>query len=104
MFVDTGMLRSGAHLCHRASDHAQDGAAQLARGPLFSGMFGQFGAAETFHEALVAAHAEHVRSAQNHHEVLTTLGGKAHHTSAEFTNMEERNATQLRMTRCSFAT
>ena len=104
MFVDTGMLHSGAHLCHHASGHAQEGATQLARGPLLSGMFGQFWAAETFHEALTAAHAQHLRDSQIQHEALTALGDKANQAGAEFIRTEQSNAAQLRMLRCGSAT
>ena len=46
MFVDTGLLHSGANESHRAGGHAQEGADRLSRGPLMSGMFGEFAAAE----------------------------------------------------------
>ena len=46
MFVDTGLLHSGANESHRASGHAQEGADRLSRGPLMPGIFGEFAAAE----------------------------------------------------------
>jgi hypothetical protein len=101
MFVDTGSLHSGANESHRAGGQAQDAADHLSRGPLLSGMFGGFPAAEAFHGAVSAARAKHVRSLQAHQEALTAIGGKAHRAAAEFTDMEEHNAAKLRAVRCS---
>ncbi|MEY8018749.1 MULTISPECIES: DUF2563 family protein [Mycobacterium] len=99
MFVDPGLLRLGANESHRAGGHARDGADHLARGPLAAGMFGDFAAAETFHEALSAAHAEQLRSLQVHYEALSAVGSKAAYAAAEFTGMDERGAEQLRAVR-----
>jgi Protein of unknown function (DUF2563) len=104
MFVDTGLLHSGGNQSHRAGGHAQEGADQLARGPLLSGMFGEFSAAEEFHGAVSAAHGKHVRTLQAHQKVLTAIGGKAHRVAAAFTDTEGRNAAKLRAVRCSSAT
>ena len=104
MFVDTGLLHSGANEAQRAGGHAQDGADQLSRGPLLSGMFGQFPSAEYFHDAVTSARAQHMKNLQVHQEALTALGRKAHYAAAEFTDMDERNAAKLRAVRCSSAT
>lgn len=104
MFVDTDLLHSGADESHRAGWHAQDGADQLSRGPLVSGMFGGFAAAETFHEAVTAAHAQHVKNLQAHQETLTGLGHKAHYAANGFTEMDDRNAAQERAVRWTSAT
>ncbi|OSC39528.1 DUF2563 family protein [Mycobacterium decipiens] len=104
MFVSTGLLRAGASESHRAGGHAQDGADQLSRGPLLSGMFGDFAAAETFHDAVGSTHTQHVRSLQAHQEALTALGGKAHYAATGFTDMDNHNAANLGAVRCSSAT
>jgi hypothetical protein len=104
MFVDPGLLRLGAKDSHRAGGHAQDGADALARGPLGSGMFGDFAAAESFHEALSAAHTQHVNNLQSHQESLAVLGAKAHYAATGFTAMDERNAAELRAVRGTAAT
>ena len=101
MFVDTGLLHSGANESHRAAGHAQDGADHLSRAPLASGMFGEFAAAEAFHDAVRSAHTQHMRSLQAHQEALTAVGSKAHLAATEFTDMDERNAATLRAVRCS---
>jgi hypothetical protein len=101
MFVDTGLLHSGGDQSHRAGGHAQEGAAQLARGPLSSGMFGEFAAAEEFHGAVSEAHGKHVRGLQAHQEALTAIGGNAHQAAAAFKHDDERNASKLRNVGCS---
>ncbi|WP_420891359.1 DUF2563 family protein [Mycobacterium riyadhense] len=52
MLVDTGLLRSGARESHHAGGHAHDGVSRLARGPQVPTMFGDFAAAEAFHDAV----------------------------------------------------
>ncbi|OIN81823.1 DUF2563 family protein [Mycobacterium malmoense] len=101
MFVDADLLHSGANESHRAGGHAQDGADQLSRGPLLSGMFGGFPAAESFHGAVTSAHAQHVKTLQGHRETLTELGRKAHYAANEFVDMDDRNAAEMRAVRCS---
>ncbi|MBW0012427.1 DUF2563 family protein [Mycobacterium sp.] len=104
MFVDMDMLHSGVDESHRAGGHAQDAADQLARGPLLSEMFGGFPAAETFHEAVSSARAHHVKSLESHRRTLTELGRKARFAADEFTNMDDRNAAEMRAVPCSSAT
>lgn len=99
MKVDTDMLHSGGDDSHRAGGHAQRGADQLSQAPLASGMFGTFPAADTFHSALSAAHAEHVKNLQAHQETLTGVGRNAHRAATGFTKMEDCNAAEMRAVR-----
>ena len=99
MDVDTGLLHSGGNESHRAGGHAQEGASHLSRGPLMPGMFGEFAAAESFHEAVTSAQAHHVKTLQAHQETLTSVGTNAHSAANEFTDMEESNAAKLRAVR-----
>jgi hypothetical protein len=99
MDVDTGLLHSGGDESHRAGGHAQQAAGHLSRGPLMSGMFGEFAAAESFHEAVASAQAQHLKNLQAHQETLTTVGTNAHAAANGFTDMEERNAAKLRAVR-----
>jgi len=101
VFVDMGLLHSGGSQSHRAGDHAQDAADRLSRGPVMSGMFGDFEAAEQFHEAVSVAHGKHVKGLQAHGETLTSVGGKAYKAAASFTEMEAHNAEELRAVRPS---
>jgi Protein of unknown function (DUF2563) len=104
MFVDTEWLRLGANESHRAGGHALEAAGHLSRGPLPSGMFGDFGAADMFHQAVSQSHGGHVKTLQYHHRTLTEVGDRAHQAVAEFTAMDERNAAELRMGQCNSAT
>ncbi len=101
MFVDTVLLRSGANESHRAGGLAQDGADHLSRGPRLSGMFGDFRAAEDFHDAVGSAQALHVKTLLANREALTELGRKANYAATEFVDMDYRNAAKLRAMRCS---
>lgn len=104
MFVDTSMLRTGGNDSRRAGDHAQQGAEQLSRGPVSSGMFGEFPAAEEFHEAVSAAHTRHVTNLKAHQQTLADVGSKAHQVATGFTEMDNHNATEMRMVRNGSAT
>ena len=99
MFVDPDLLHSGANESHRAGGHAQDGADRLSRGRLMSGMFGEFAAAEAFHDAVRSAHAQHVKTLQFHQEALTAVGSNAHRAATAFGVMEARNAAEERAVR-----
>ncbi|WP_090419593.1 DUF2563 family protein [Mycobacterium europaeum] len=99
MFVDTALLHSGGNDSHRAGGHAQEGVDQLARGPLASVMFGDFVAADSFHEAVTAAHRRHVENLQGHKQTLTDVGSKAHYAARGFTSMDQHNAAELRAVR-----
>jgi hypothetical protein len=96
MRVDTAKLHSGAAGSFRASEHAQAGANHLSGGPPVAGMFGDFPDADDFHEALSAAHAQHVTSLQNHRQSLNDVGAWAHRAGYLFTAMDERNTSELR--------
>lgn len=104
MFVDMGLLRSGAQESHHAGSHAYDGAGRLARGAQLPAMFGDFAAAEAFHDAVFAARVQHVRTLEAHNETLVILGDKAIDAAMGFADMEARNALALRVVRCSSGT
>ncbi|GAB7145147.1 DUF2563 family protein [Mycobacterium riyadhense] len=101
MFVDTGLLHSAGDDSHRAGEHAQDGTDRLSRGPLLSRMFGDFAAAEAFHDAVGAAQAQHVRTLRAHQEALTAVGGRARQAAAEFAEMDHGNAAKVRAVQCN---
>lgn len=101
MFVEVDLLYSGASYSHRAGEHAQAGADRLSRGPVLSGMFGDFPAAKTFHGAMSAAHVQHVKRLQAHQEVLTTVGVNAHRAGTGFTEMDGHNAAKLLAVQCN---
>jgi hypothetical protein len=96
MFVDTAKLHSGAAESVRASEHAQAGANHLSGVSPVAGMFGEFAAADDFHDAISAAHAHHVKALQNHQQSLNDVGAKAHRAGYAFSSMDDRNAKELR--------
>ena|ERR1700742_4351676 len=104
MFVDRDLLNTGANESHRAGGHARIGADRLAAGPLLMGMFGDFAAAEAFHDEISEAHSHHVRGLQGSHEGLTAIGSKARRAVFQFTDMDESNAAELRAVPCDFDT
>ncbi|MGH3530426.1 MAG: DUF2563 family protein [Mycobacterium sp.] len=104
MFVDTGLLYSGANKSYKAGSHADDGANHLARTSPVAGMFGDFTAADEFHEAITQAHTHHGAKLRAHQEILSNVGDKARTAAAAFTDMEEHNAAKLRAVQCSYKT
>lgn len=104
VFVDPAMLRSGATDTHGASAHAQAGAARLNQTFVATGIFGGFSAADVFHGALSAAHADHITCLNDHRRTLAEVGDKAHLAAGEFTGMEQGNAAELRAVRCNSST
>lgn len=73
-------------------------------GPLLSGMFGTFPVAQTFHDAVGAAHAQQMRNLHAHRQALITVGEKARHAATGFTDMDDGNAAELKAVVCSCAT
>ncbi|MDD7812782.1 DUF2563 family protein [Mycobacterium sp. CSUR Q5927] len=104
MFVDPAMLRSGAAETRGASEHAHAGAARLSQTAVAPGIFGGFGSADVFHNAISAAHTEHISTLADHRRTLAEVGEKAHHAAREFTGMDQHNAAQLRAVRCNSST
>ncbi|MEZ0383137.1 DUF2563 family protein [Mycobacterium sp. pW045] len=104
MFVDPAMLRSGAADTRGASEHAHAGASRLNQTSVAAGIFGGFGAADVFHNAISTAHSEHITTLSGHRRTLAGVGDKAHYAAREFTGMDQRNAAQLRAVRCNSST
>ena len=96
MFVDTKKLHSGAAESIHASEHAQAGANHLSGVAPVAGMFGDFAAADDFHDAVTAAHTYHVKALQNHQQSLNDVGAKAHRAGYSFSAMDDNNAKVLR--------
>jgi hypothetical protein len=101
MFVDPAMLRLGAADSRSAADHADAGAALLDQNTVAAGIFGGFGAADVFHQAISTSHAEHITTLNDHRRTLADVADKAHVARRAFTGMDQRNAADLRAVRCS---
>ena|ERR1700738_3953854 len=104
VFVDAELLRSGGRESHRAGAHAQQAADHLSSGSLPPQMFGDFAAAEAFHDATESVRARHVRALFGNAQTLAGVGSNAHLAAAEFTDRDEGNATSVRAVRCDSAT
>ncbi|MEB3051043.1 DUF2563 family protein [Mycolicibacter sp. MYC123] len=101
MFVDPAMLTAGAAHAHTASEHAQAGAKELDQRTVTAGIFGGFGAADVFHQAISTSHAEHVTTLNDHRRTLADVGDKAHLARRAFLGMDHEAAAQLRAVRCN---
>ncbi|WP_099023665.1 DUF2563 family protein [Mycolicibacterium palauense] len=100
MFVDVEEMRAGAAKSYNAAWLAMEGADNLSRARVTSGIFGGFADAESFQSALSGAHTQHVARLRHHENRLGVLGDKAHTTASAFVDMEERNAEALRTVLC----
>lgn len=104
MFVDAGLLHSGGDESRQAGDHAHRAAGHLSRAELSPGMFGDFTAAESFHEATGSVQVHHARLLLLHRDVLHNISLGAAVTAAGFADMDENNAANMRAVRCDSAT
>jgi hypothetical protein len=104
MIVDITGLHSGAATSYGAARHAHEGAERLRRANLPAGVFGDFAAADGYHDAVSRAHDRHLHTMRYHQAGLGALGDKAHHAAAAFAEMEEQNASALRAFRCNWNT
>jgi hypothetical protein len=104
MFVDTGTLHAGANDSHRAGAHADDGANHLARTSPVAGMFGDFAGADAFHGVVAQAHTHHTVKLRVHQQILSDVGDKARTVATAFTEMDECNASELKVVRCNSVT
>ncbi|SPM41926.1 hypothetical protein MNAB215_4143 [Mycobacterium numidiamassiliense] len=103
MFVDTGLLHSGATSCTAPAAWPKRALTSCHGDRCFLGCVAS-PPAEAFHEAVSASHDRHLRKLQAHREPLTVVGGKAHPGADGFTAMDEAGAAKLRAVRCSSAT
>lgn len=101
MYVDTDGLHSGAAHARDAGEHAHDSSQHLSGAQLGAGMFGDFAAADSFHDSMSAAHAHHVATAEAHHKVLNSVDVRARGVANAFTAMENNHVQALREVRCT---
>ncbi len=101
MRVKVDGLHAGATHSDNAAEHAHDSSRHLSVGQLGAGMFGDFAAADSFHETMSAAHAHHVATAEAHHKVLNGVGDRARVVANAFTTMDNNSAAELRELRCT---
>lgn len=104
MFVDAGLLRSGGDQSRQAGDHVHRAAGHLSRAELPPGMFGDFAAAESFHEATGSVQVRHAQLLLQHSQILDNTGSCAAVAAEGFADMDDNNAGTVRTVRCDSAT
>lgn len=102
MEVDAAYLHAGADRCSDAAATALAAAGQLAEKEPTAGMFGDFAEAHTFHEAISAAHRDHVENFRGQHRRLTDISAKSRSGAAQFTAQDDSTADSLRAAEAGF--
>lgn len=92
MIVDTDLLRMGADYSNSAASIVQKGASNFAATQLRSGVFGDFGAADSFQASLSNTHQAHVELMEGHCTELGVLADKANVAAATFVAQDETAA------------
>lgn len=104
MEVDTAHLHAGADRCSDAAQTASAAAGKLAGKEPAAGMFGDFAEAHEFHEAVSAAHQDHIEQLYGHHRALTDISDESHSAAHEFTARDASTADSLRAVETGFDT
>lgn len=95
MFIDTDLLRMGAAFSDSAGTLVQRGANEFGAAQPRGGIFGDFAAAEQFHQALSQTQDRHARNMQGHYTALTTLAGKANDAAVTFVSKDTESAATI---------
>lgn len=103
MEVDTTHLHAGAERCSDAAQTALTAAGKLAAKQPTAGMFGDFAEAHAFHEAVSAAHQDHIEQLNGHHRALTDIGDKSRTGADTFTARDASSADSLQAAEADIA-
>lgn len=95
MWVEPDLLSSGGDVARHAGERLLGGAVALSAAPIGAGIFGDFGAARSFHERLSAHHVGQVTRMRNNHRRLTDIGTKAKTSAGWFTDTERQNTEEV---------
>jgi hypothetical protein len=104
MEVDTAHLHAGADRCRDAAGAALAAAGKLAEKKPTVGMFGDFDEAHAFHEAISAAHQDHIERLHGQHRALADVSDKSRSAAHEFTARDASTADSLRAAEAGFST
>jgi hypothetical protein len=104
MEVDPTHLYAGADRCVDAAGTALAAAGKLAAEKSTAGLFGDFAEAHAFHEAVSAAHHDHVERLHGQHRALTDISDKGRWAADEFTARDVSSADSLRVAEAGFGT
>jgi Protein of unknown function (DUF2563) len=95
MWVEPELLSSGADVARSAGERVLGGAAALSPASIGSSIFGDFGAARSFHQRLSQHHIGQVTTMRDNHQTLTGVGDKAKTSSGWFAATERRNTEEV---------
>ena len=95
MWVEPELLSSGGDVARGAGEHLRGGAADLSAASIGSTIFGDFAAAQSFHQQLSAHRNHQVSRMHDHHQTLTDVGQKAKTASGWFSRTEEANRSAV---------
>lgn len=95
MWVEPELLSSGGDVARSAGERVRGGAADLSGASMESTIFGDFAAAQSFHQRLSAHRNTQVSRMHDNHQTLTDVGSKAKTASGWFTETEERNTSAV---------
>jgi hypothetical protein len=95
MWVEPELLSSGGDVARGAGERVRDGAADLSAASIGSTIFGDFPAAQSFHQRLSAHRDNQVSRMDHNHRRLTDVGQKAKTASNRFSQTEDRNRSTL---------
>ena len=95
MWVEPDLLSSGGAVARSAGERVLNGAATLSTASIGASIFGDFGAARSFHQRLGRHHISRVTEMRNNHRRLTDVGQKAQTASGWFTETERQNTEDV---------
>ena len=95
MWVEPELLSSGGDVARSAGERVLGGAAVLSAAPIGSTIFGDFAAAQSFHQRLSAHHIGQVTQMRNNHQTLTDIGVKAKAGAGRFAETERQNTEEV---------
>jgi hypothetical protein len=96
MEVDPTHLHAGADRCGDAAEMSMAAAGKLAAKKPTAGIFGDFGEAHAFHDAISTAHQNHVEQLHGHHRALTVISDRSRTAAYEFTAVDGSASDSLR--------
>jgi hypothetical protein len=95
MWVEPELLSSGGDVARGAGERLRGGAATLSSASIGSTIFGDFPAAQSFHQRLSSHRDNQVSRMDDNHRRLTDVGSKARAASGRFSATEEANRSAV---------
>jgi hypothetical protein len=95
MFVDVDLLRMGAQFSTSAGHIARNGASVFASAAWSPGVFGDFEAAQQFHQQVAQIHADHYVGMKRHSANLDALAEKVEFAASAFVSTDGETASGI---------